>query len=156
MVGSTRARNSSFAPADVDQPHIDGSVPAVLRPKDRLGSNSRRGMKHDDAPGLEVLIDDQKACYGAEGIEQKLPDAAGAVQGDPGEEAEQDIVAEVPEDVIHDLPPGAAQSAAHIEGQSQIGQMGKRGLPDEFDDQRGKDREAQGAGGPAALAGRKA
>ena len=140
--GQNHGKEKQFRPCSRGPAsRIDIFCTAILKPKDRLRGNSRRAMKHDDAPGLEVLIDDQKPCYGAEGIEHKISDAAGAVQGYPGKQTEQDIISEIAENMIRDLPPGAAQPAAYVIGQPQIGQIGKGGLLYELDEQRCEDRD---------------
>ena len=71
-------------------------------------------MKSDDAPSLEVLIDDEESCDGAEEVEEPLTNTAGAAERKAREETEQDVIGQVDEDMIRDLPPCAAQVPSHI------------------------------------------
>jgi hypothetical protein len=65
--------------AGADRPGALLGLRALVRQtQDPLGRHRCRGMEGDDAPGLEVLIDDQEARSGAEAVEERVPQAGAA------------------------------------------------------------------------------
>jgi hypothetical protein len=103
--------------------------------QDRLGCHRRRRMKGDDPPGLEVLVDEEKADDPAIEIEQGIPQASRPAQRQHGEQRHEHVIREAHQDVVEDLPPGAAECAADRKRHLEIGQIAERRAPHEFDGQ---------------------
>ncbi len=129
MVGRTSASREQGS-TEPDRPWRRlARVRRIVLAREPLGGDRSAGIEADDAPALEVLVDEKKPGQGTEQEEGEVPYAPCPPQGEPGDESEEDVIGEIAQELLGDLSGRAAQTAADLGREGEIGRIGRRRAP---------------------------